>query len=110
MKRNSYRTCILPRAGIATATTLLFLTTAGVSHPENHSAKPPDGEEPAEITKKTERNVPKLPASNKAILQAPLEFEIDPERVKRNQEVLNELYRNVYRYDSGVLNYEKKIN
>ena len=34
----------------------------------------------------------------------------DQESVKRNQAVLNALYENIYRYGSGVLNYDKKVN
>ena len=38
------------------------------------------------------------------------ETPVDKNQRLRNQEVLNRLYRNIKLYDSGVLNYDKKIN
>ena len=34
----------------------------------------------------------------------------DSARQKQNQAVLNQLYKNIYLFNSGVFNYEKKIN
>ena len=38
------------------------------------------------------------------------ETQVDKKQRLKNQEVLNHLYRNIKLYDSGVLNYDKKIN
>jgi hypothetical protein len=38
------------------------------------------------------------------------EIQVDESQRLKNQEVLNQLYKNIKLYDSGVLNYDKKIN
>jgi len=101
---------MLPQGAIATATALLLLTSPGASYSEKKNSPLLEDDEPAKTTSKSVQSATKPRALDTVIPQAPLEFEIDPAQVRKNQEVLNELYRNVYRYGSGVLNYEKKIN
>ena len=100
-----------PMRSLATFTTATVLfALSGASYSQDSAEIPPYTTKSVQSTAQEARQLRPQPGANRTQHKGPLEFEIDPERVKSNQEVLNELYRNVYRYDSGVFNYEKKIN
>ena len=98
------------RSRLVIAVTPILLAAHGAVHATDKPILPLDAGESVQTTKQGAQHALAQPNKAPENFDGPLEYEIDPERVKRNQEVLDELYRNVYRYDSGVFNYEKKIN
>ena len=98
------------RSARVTVTVAVLPAVSGACYSQDHIAIPPDIAETTQATGLETQSTAIQTVVDTEKNNSPLEFVIKPERVKRNQEVLDELYRNIYRYDSGVFNYEKKIN